>query len=143
MIEIDLFNASPFKWEDLWGDQSTLIATAFDAWGCVVWFGGQWHGIGGSKEGVKLLASGADRMLAIAASDDFIRNVESTEAASKSARWLHTPPSDKQLEHLDFSRADVIARKLTRYQAACHLTWKFNNRGIRSKLEAASRRIAA
>lgn len=133
MTEIDLFNASPFKWEDIWGDQSVLVASAFEAWAMAIFYNGLWHAIGGAtNQGISHLAVGNERLMAIAAADDYMRASGDTEAAAKSKRWLHLPATDRQLAVLNMPR--MGAHGLTRYQAACKLTWKFNERGIRAKL---------
>lgn len=132
MTEVDLFEASPFKWEDLWGDGSVLVASAFDAWAMTIFYNGVWHAIGGAKgEGIAHLAVG-DRMVTLAQADDYMRAHGDSDSASKSRRWLHMPASDKQLQYLDTPR--MAAAGITRYKAACLLTWRFNERGVRAKL---------
>lgn len=138
LTEIDLFKQSPFKWEELW-DGIVLVASAFDAWGLTVFFNGQWYGVGGSKaDGIRLLGVG-DKMLCLSSADDFLREHGDSDAAAKSKRWLHLPATDKQREFLKIDRHFPM----TRYQAACHLTWKFNERGVRAKLEGAAMGRAA
>lgn len=147
MVEVDLVEASPFKWEDIWGDQSMLVATAFDSWAIAMWVWGDWHAIGGTKEdGMRLLASGG-RDIAIAAADDYLRAHGDQEAAAKSRTWLHLPATEKQLGYLQMDKMGALAAGVTRYGAACRLTWAFNQRGIRARLEQAvpmdRRRMAA
>src|SRR3546814_12138783 len=61
LTEIDLFNASPFRWEPLW-DGVVLIATAFEAWAMCISYAGQWWAVGGSSaDGMKILSIGEDR----------------------------------------------------------------------------------
>ncbi|OFX03258.1 MAG: helicase [Alphaproteobacteria bacterium RIFCSPHIGHO2_12_FULL_63_12] len=141
MTEIDLFDASPFKWEDLWGDGSVLVASAFDAWAMTIFYRGTTHAIGGAKgQGVTHLAVG-DRMIALAQADDFLREHGDSEAAAKSRRWLHMPASDKQLAYLRIPREAAMG--VTRYNAACHLTFRFNERGVRAKLQSVGMARAA
>lgn len=137
LTEIDLFNQSPFRWEELF-DGAVMVATAFDAWGMVVNYGGQWHALGGSRnEKVRHLAVG-ERILCLSTADDYLRERGDASAASKSKAWLHLAATDKQRQHL----GGVAG--LTRYQAACHLTWKFNERGVRALLtDASAGRVAA
>lgn len=144
MTEIDLFNSSPFKWEDLFGDASTLVASGFEAWAIAIFFEGQWYGLGGATgKSITIVAVG-ERMLCIAACDDWMRANADADAAGKSRRWLNAAPSDRQLEILKTTRATAITTGVTRYTAACRLTWKFNENGIRSKLMGQSKaRIAA
>lgn len=147
MVEVDLVEASPFKWEDIWGDQSMLVATAFESWAIALWVWGDWHAIGGTKDdGMRLLASGG-RDIAIAAADDYLRTHGDQEAAAKSRTWLHLPATEKQLGYLQMNKAQAAEAGVTRYGAACRLTWAFNQRGIRARLEQAvpmdRRRMAA
>ena len=132
LTEIDLFEASPFRWEDLWGDGTTLVASAFDAWAMTIFYRGNWHAVGGAgKQGITHLGVG-DNLVTLTQADDFLRSHGDTEAAAKSRRWLHMPATDKQLKYLSMDRLHAIG--VTRYKAACHLTWRFNERGVRAKL---------
>jgi DNA repair protein RadD len=133
MTEIDLFEASPFKWEDLWNDGSMLVASAFDAWAMCVFYAGTWHAIGGATgQGIRHLAAG-EQLVSLAMADDFMRDAGDTESAAKSRRWLHLSATDKQLQHLGLSGPAAVG--ITRYKAACLLTFKFNERGIKSRLQ--------
>lgn len=140
MIEIELLKSSPFKWVDIWKDDSILVASAFECWGIVVWFFGNWHAIGGSRSGgIKSLAVG-EKTLALAAADDWLREHGDSAGAAKSKTWLNLPATIKQKEMLGLGPFEGAG--LSRYNAACRLTWKFNERGIRAKLTAASREAA-
>jgi DNA repair protein RadD len=141
MVEVDLLEASPFKWEDIWGDGGICVACAFESWGIALWAFGSWHAIGGSKEaGIRLLGTfGPEgRTLAIATADDWLNTHGDKSDAGKSKQWLALPPSDKQMELLQITKQDAFANRITRYSAACMLTWKFNQKGIRNRLEQAS-----
>jgi DNA repair protein RadD len=141
MVEVDLLKSSPYRWEDIWDDDSILVASAFDSWAIAVWYYGQWHAIGGTKgEGVRHLAVG-ERTLSIAAADDYLREHGDRTSAAKSRSWLNTPASEKQLQLLGLRPMDAIG--INRYRAACMLTWRFNQRGIQARLEAATGRRAA
>lgn len=140
LTEIDIFAASPFKWEELW-DGVVLVATAFECWAMAVFHGGTWTSIGGSTEsGAHTLATG-ERMLCLSAADDFMREHGSAADAGKSKRWLHQPASPKQLAALRLDPMSPVGMAMTRYQAACHMTWKFNERAVQAKLQA--QRVAA
>lgn len=140
MTEIDLLNDSPFRYEPLF-DGLALVASAFDAWATVISYYGRWHAIGGGPGiGVVHLADAADRFIAMAAADDFMREHGDTDGAKKTKRWLSQPPSDKQCAMLGLSPMQAMG--VTRYQAACRITWQFNERGIKRILEG-SRRMAA
>lgn len=137
MVEIDLLKASPYRWSDIWGDDSILVATAFDSWAIVVWYYGRWVAIGGSKgAGMRTLSATTERTIALAGADDFLRDHGDSESAAKSRSWLNRPASPKQLAVLGI--APLGGMGINSYMAACQITWKFNERGIRSKLEAAA-----
>lgn len=141
LTEVDLINLSPYQWEPF-HDGVVTIASAFDAWAAIVHYHGRWHAIGGMKgEGVKYIANNSERIIALAAADDFIRERGDSDGASKTRRWLSEMPTDKQLQILQVDHQTAVALGLTRYRATCGLTWKFNERAIRARLEGT--RLAA
>lgn len=140
MTEVDLLTQSPFKWEELW-DGLVMVACAFDGWAALVAFEGVWHAVGGMRDAegrarIRYLVEG-ERMLCLAAADDWLREHGDSDAARKSKAWLHMPATPKQMAHLPGMG------QLTRYEAACRMTWKFNERAIRALLTDASRPAAA
>jgi len=146
LTEIDLFKASPFRWEELF-DGVVLAATAFEAWAIALPYptGDQWHAIGGARDGERwkpchYLAAG-DKMLCLAAADDWMRENGDKGAAGKAKRWLHEPASEGQLKHLGLT--PISGMGITKYKAACHLTWKFNEQAIRQKVMDAARSVAS
>lgn len=135
LTEVDLFSASPFKWEEIFNGVA-LVATAFDAWAMCVLYQGQWHAMGGAKEtGIRVLQKGG-RMTAIAAADDYLREFGDTDAAGKAKRWLTLSVTDKQAGMMGVNPMDTLG--MTRYRASCLLTFKFNERGIKARLVQAS-----
>lgn len=137
LVEVDLLKASPYRWVDPWDDDSLLIATAFDHWGLVIWYFGKWVGLGGGKEtGIRVVAVSGERTIALAAADDYLREHGDSESAAKSRSWMNQTASPAQLQHLGIGPLDGIG--INKYMAACRLTWKFSERGIRAKLEALS-----
>lgn len=134
MTEVDLFKSSPYRWEDLFKDESVLMAASFEAWAVALYYGGNWHAIGGVKEvGVKKLYVG-DRLMALSTADDFLRAHGDADSAGKAKRWLYEPATDKQISYLPWAQALPPAERPTKYQAACHMTFVFNQRGIQAKL---------
>lgn len=143
MTEIDVLNDSPMKWIDIF-DGKVMIASAFTAWGIVVNYRGRWHAIGGSDEvGVKHLqnVAGDQKILALAAADDFIRQYGDTKTARKSKGWMREPATDYQLKILGLDRNSAMG--LTKYEATCYLTWRKAEKIVRRKLEDSSQLIAA
>lgn len=128
LIEIDLINTSPFRWISLWGSDRILIANGFDAWACVCSSNGEdWFSIGGMGRDVNILGV-SNRSGAIASSDDFMRQNESSRTAKKAATWQTQPASQKQMQALArFGMCQVLSK----IQAAAYLTFHFN----RSKIE--------
>ncbi len=135
MTEIDLLKRSSFQWCDLFGDDAALVANGFNGWGGIFFLNGRWHAVGGAKgQRSRLLAIG-ERMICLAAADDWLNEHETDESAHKSRRWLREAPTDKQLSHLPpAARADL---GMTRYQASALLTFQFNRSTIRGLVMAA------
>jgi DNA repair protein RadD len=81
----------------------------------------------------------------LSAADDFLRGIESTDAANKSRRWLKDPASDKQRQLL--TRAGYPTASLdfglSKYAANCHLNFLWHRDAIRSAVFAAGPRRAA
>lgn len=127
LIEIDLINMSPFRWIHLWDSESILIANGFAAWACVCSPNGDdWYSIGGKGQETKILGI-SNRSGAIASSDDFMRQNESSRTAKKAAAWQNEPASEKQMEFLArFGMCQVLSK----IQAAAYLTFHFNRKTI-------------
>lgn len=128
MSEIDLLRRSNFRWCDLFGDDTALIANGFKAWGGVFFAFGRWHAIGGKeKTQPKILAVG-ERLVCMSSADDWLNTYESDESAHKSKRWLKLPPTEAQLKHIqNYTPGDF---SMTRYKASTLLTFKFNKQNI-------------
>ncbi|CTQ45682.1 DEAD/DEAH box helicase [Roseibium aggregatum] len=157
MTEFDLLEDSTFKWEDIIGDESMMMAAGFNAWAFIGWYNGFWHAVGGiSGDQIRHLTVG-DKSQALAAADDWMRLKENTQGAAKTKRWLTLPPTDKQAELLGLPKNDAVDNVLkalsfgskntklpehgvTRYKASLMLTFKFNKAKIKSLvLESATR----
>ncbi len=133
LAEIDLLNMSPYRWETMF-EGIVYIACAFEAWAMCVAYNGRWIAMGGAKgQPLRLLADNADHVLSLVTADDYMREAGNLEEAAKTKRWLSLPPSDRQLELLQLTPMTAVG--LTRYRAACCLTWKFNERAIKRRLE--------
>ena len=130
LTEMDIISQSPFRYIDLFGSEKIMIASGFNAFAGVFSADGEeWHAMGKLKDSQilkRLLVS--DKIRAISAADDFLRENESDNAAHKSKSWLKLPPTEKQIAALarfgyqnlqfDFS--------ITRYSASAHLQFQFN-----------------
>jgi hypothetical protein len=86
-----------------------------------------------------------ERSQVLAAADDFLRQVESTDAASKSRGWLSQPASLKQqdlLRRAGYANA-TLDFGLSKYAANCHLNFLWNRPAIRAVVLASASRRAA
>jgi hypothetical protein len=141
MTEVDLLADSPFRYETLFNGLVS-IASAMDAWALIASYRGRWHAIGGGKEtGIHHLADNSDRLLSMAAADDFLREHGDREAAHKAKRWMSEPPSDRQCEILKIDRMQAMG--MTKYGATCLIQWRFAERAVKRILEGSGQRMAA
>jgi len=133
LTEVEIFEMSPFRWESFW-DGMVTMANAMTAWAVVVRHDDKEWVVGGldNSASVKLIGVTTDRLQAIASADDYLREHGDRDAARKSKRWLHEPPSTKQLDILGLT--PLSAMSLTKYKASCLLTWKFRERSIKAKV---------
>lgn len=133
MTEIDIVQASPFRWEQLFGG-AAHIAASFSAWTAIVQHDGKWSAVGsGPKTGAILLEHGESMVHAFAAGDDFMRLHGKRGESGKAKEWLASKPTDKQLQMLGLTAPGG----LTRYSAMCWITWKFNE-GVIKRLVTGS-----
>ncbi|MBF0190249.1 MAG: DEAD/DEAH box helicase [Magnetococcales bacterium] len=128
MTEVDLLARSSFLWVDLFGDDAALLANGFTAWGGAFFLNGRWHAVGGATGSPPRLLSIGERIVCLAATDDWLNDHETADSAHKTKRWVHEAPTEKQLQYLPAEyRFD---HNLTRYQASALLTFRFNRRVI-------------
>jgi DNA repair protein RadD len=142
LTELDILNASPFLWRDLFGTDTCLMASGFAAWAGVFSpdQGETWVALGKLQDEKKvhpLAITG--RLQAMGAADDFLRNYETTGAAKKSKRWLDEPATVKQVELLNkFGyqlQVDMFGVSgQTKYSASCLTNFFFNQRLIERAL---------
>ena len=140
-MEMDLLNASPFRWVSLFSSDMVLMATGFESWGGVFSpdGGDSWVALGGKKgERLHKLAL-TSRPLAIAAADDWMRATADVSAVRKSKRWLDEPATDKQLAILNQFGYNVQTdfmgnSQYSKYSAACHAAFNFNRNAIEKAL---------
>lgn len=139
LTELDILNASPFRWLDLFGTETCMMACGFAAWAGVFSpdHGETWIALGKLQDEKKvhpLAVTG--RLQAMSAADDFLRNFETSATAKKSRRWLDDSATGKQLEILGKFGYDVAGPMpgFTKYAAACHANFNFNKRLIERAL---------
>lgn len=133
LSEIDLLQMSPYRWESMF-EGLAWVASAMEAWAIVVRYDGRWVALGGKKgEPMRVLGDSAEQAMSLVSADDYLREAGDLETASKTKRWLSLPPTDRQLQMLGLS--PMTAMGMTRYRAACSLTWVFNERAIQRRLQ--------
>lgn len=147
MVEFNLAKAtesSPFKWLDLFGAGKAMVASGFDAFAGVFTMDGvQWIAMGKAKvpgapatiggNGIKQIHVG-NRRHCLTKADDFMRMNETGAGAQKSKRWLKDAASVKQMELLE--RMGYKNTTYTKYQAACHLNFRWNQAAIERILKS-------
>ena len=134
LTEIDLLERSPFAWCDLYGDDQSLMASGFDAWAGVFFDGQHWKAIGRPRHKLLRRLAIGTKPQALAAADDFLREIETGSAAAKSRRWLRDPATQKQrdlLQRAGFATAPFDFG-LSKYAANCHLNFLWNRGAIKT-----------
>lgn len=97
--------------------------------------------VGGTKDSLKHIGLG-ERLVALALGDDFLNEHEDGNSAHKTKRWLREPATEKQLQALGLLHE---VSPVSKYQAMCRLSFKFNRRAIQNLVmnHAPAKRIAA
>lgn len=132
MEEVDLLDASPFRWCDLFGSGRVMLASGFECWGTVCSADGErWIALGKIRgDRIRRLMTG-ERIQALAAADDFLRMNESDDAAKKNRRWLNDAATVRQWEHLQrlgYGQESMFT--FTKYSAACTLNFFWHRQAI-------------
>jgi DNA repair protein RadD len=141
LTEMDILNASPFRYVDLFRSGRAMIATGFEAWAGVFSADGEsWAALGKVKNERRIhrLAE-TGRVMAMAAADDFLREHETDGSAKKTKGWLDQPATGKQIELLNRfgyqAQVDLLGQSdWTKYSACCHAEFQFNRRMIETAL---------
>jgi len=134
MMEINLLNRSSFEWVNIFDDNSAFMSTGFNAWGGVFLLKGIWHSVGGKKGDPPKILSIGERIVCLAAADDWLNENETEETAHKSRKWLHEEPTEKQISLLP--NEYKLDYNLTRYKASAHITFQVNKGEIKALVEA-------
>ena len=134
MMEINLLNRSSFEWVELFDDHSAFLSTGFNAWAGVFKYRDNWYSVGGKeKEAAKILTVG-ERVVCLAAADDWLNENETEETAYKTRKWLSEFPTEKQISVLP--KESKLDFNLTRYQASAHITFQSNKLEIQNIISA-------
>jgi superfamily II DNA or RNA helicase len=139
MLEIDILTAkSNFMWCDLFGDESSFMATGFNAFAGVFLLEDNWYTIGSDNLDIEVLFIGK-KQICLAKADDFLNKFETYENAHKSNKWLHQPASVKQINCLPSNYRNDFS--LTKYKAAVLLKFFFNKKAIQELLFEVSKEV--
>ncbi len=132
MTEYDLMKLSPFMWIDPFGNGNAMMATGFSGFTLVGNIGEYWIAIVKAQNGRPRVVSIGEKVQAMAAGDDFLREIEDSNAANKTKRWLNQAATDKQKEHLRKNGVQISAIDFswTKYKAACCLGYYWNKQKI-------------
>jgi len=137
LTEYDLMQLSPFRWLDIFGNGSCMMATGFQGFGIVATIDDTSIAIVKAKHGKLRAVSIGARVQATSAADDFLREIEDSSAANKTKRWLSQSPSPLQVKHLRSNGVDVGPMDFSwdKYRAACWLSYLWNKNDIDTMVE--------
>ena len=132
MTEYDLMQLSPFMWIDPYGTGTVMMATGFNGFSMVGRVGNYWVAIVKAQNGRARIVSIGEKVQAMSAADDFLREIEDSTAANKSKRWLNqaATPKQKQLLRNNGVQVSEMDFSWTKYKAACCLGYYFNRTQI-------------
>jgi superfamily II DNA or RNA helicase len=132
MTEYDLMKLSPFMWIDPFGNGNAMMAMGFSGFTLVGNIGEYWIAIVKAQNGRPRVVSIGEKVQAMAAGDDFLREIEDSNAANKTKRWLNQAATDKQKEHLRRNGVQISAIDFswTKYKAGCCLGYYWNKQKI-------------
>jgi len=132
MTEYDMMKLSPFMWIDTFGNGNAMMAMGFSGFTLVGNIGEYWIAIVKAQNGRPRVVSIGEKVQAMAAGDDFLREIEDSNAANKTKRWLNQAATDKQKEHLRRNGVQISAIDFswTKYKAGCCLGYYWNKQKI-------------
>lgn len=132
MTEVDILNASPFRYVDLFSSERILMAAGFSAWAGVFSPDGEnWYALGKKeKEKIRCVLVG-EKLNAMAAADDFLRMYETDSSAKKSKSWLDDRATAKQIDLLNRFHYNLAENaNISKYEAMCYMNFQFHKKEI-------------
>ena len=136
MTEVDLMDRSPYRWVDLFDNGRCMSASGFNGFGMVAHLDDISIALVKRSNGKLRVVSVGTKEQAIASADDFLREIEDSDAAKKGKRWLNEAVTPKQQEAL--SRHGVVIKSIdfswNKYRAACWLNYVWNKDQIDEKI---------
>lgn len=136
MTEVDILNASAFRYVDLFSSDRIMMAAGFSAWAGVFSPDGKtWYALGKKeKEKIKCVLVG-EKLNAMAAADDFLRIYETDSTTKKSKRWLDDKATSKQIDLLNRFQYNLAENaNISKYEAMCYINFQFNKKEIENLL---------
>ena len=94
--------------------------------------GKYWVAVVKAQRGRARIVSIGEKVQAMSAADDFLREVEDSNAANKSKRWLNQAATSKQKQLLRNNGVQVSEMDFswTKYKAACCLSYYWNRDSV-------------
>ena len=140
MTEYDLMQLSPFMWISPFQEGNALMAMGFQGFAFVGHLQeNMWIAMVKQNKGrVRTVAIG-EKVHAISAADDFLREIEDSDAANKSKRWLNNRATDKQRSLLLDQGIQISPMDFswTKYKAGCALNFFWNKDALEKAFYAA------
>ena len=140
MTEYDLMQLSPFMWINPFQEGNALMAMGFQGFAFVGHMkDNMWVAMVKQNKGrVRTVAIG-EKVHAMSAADDFLREIEDSDAANKTKRWLNNRATDKQRSLLLDQGIQVNAMDFswTKYKAGCALNFCWNKDAMGKAFHAA------
>jgi DNA repair protein RadD len=146
MTEYDLMQLSPFMWINPFREGSALMAMGFQGFAFVGHLQeNMWIAMVKQNKGrVRTVAIG-EKVHAMSAADDFLREIEDSDAANKSKRWLNNRATEKQRNALLNQGIEVNPMDFswTKYKAGCALNFLWNKDALKRAFYAAEHKFFA
>lgn len=140
MREVDILEASPFKWVPI---QDTLtVCTAISAEAFLGWWNDRWYAFGietndrSQVEEFHFLGDSDEYVVVLASADDFMRKYGDTDKGNKAKRWMGQQPTAKQADFLQkrgMGMGDMLA--MDRYTASCHISFNMRKSVLKRGME--------
>ena len=145
MTEYDLMKMSPFLWIEPFPESDIMMALGFKGVVCIapLYVNDFWVAmVKPQSMPVRTVAIG-DKINAMRAADDFLREIEDDNAANKTKRWLNQKASAKQIELLRDAGVEVNVMDFswTKYRASCALGFLWTEHRYKAHYNQAQQKI--
>jgi DNA repair protein RadD len=144
MTEFDLLRLSPFKWINPFSEGQAMMAMGFQGFAFVGHIkDDMWVAMVKAQKGRVRVVSIGEKVHAMSAADDFLRDIEDSSAASKTKRWLNQQATEKQKALLRDHGLEIgfMDFSWTKYRAGCTLNFFWNHSALKQGFEKAAARL--